>query len=118
MNIAPLMQEARIILGRALLAQNKLDEAERVFRAAIDDPLPTPAALAWGNNGLGEISVRKGQSAEAAKRFSDAVRSDGEYASAVTARAGRIKAETAANTLQVDGTVRTLFPTGSDDCKW
>ena len=109
LNVAPLMQEARIILARALLAQNKLDEAERVFRAAIDDSLPTPSALAWGNTGLAEIHLRKGQPAEAAKRFNDAVRADGEYASAVAARAGRIKAETAANTLQIDGTVRTFI---------
>jgi TolA-binding protein len=90
------MQEARILLARALLAQNKADEAEREFRAALDETLPTPATLAWGNVGLGEISLRKGQAADAARRFNEAVRADAEYASTLAARAGRIKAEAAA----------------------
>jgi hypothetical protein len=105
----PNFQEARIILARALLAQNRLDEAEKLFRAALDEPLPTAAALAWGNIGLGEIALRKGQAAEAAKRFNDAVRADAEYGSSLAARAGRIKAETAANSLQVDGAARTFI---------
>jgi tetratricopeptide (TPR) repeat protein len=96
---APRMQEARILLARVQLAQNKQDEAEKEFRAALDESLPTPATLAWGSIGLGEIALRKGQAAEAARRFSEGVRADAEYASTTTARAGRIKAETAANAL-------------------
>jgi len=106
---APNMQEARIIRARALLSQNRIDEAEKLFRSVFEETLPTPAALAWGNIGLGEISLRKGQAAEAAKRFNDAVRADAEYASSLAARAGRIKAETAANTLQVDSSIRTFI---------
>ncbi|MGH9874771.1 MAG: tetratricopeptide repeat protein [Pyrinomonadaceae bacterium] len=105
----PSLQEARIILARALLGQNRTDDAEKLFRQALDEPLPTSATLAWGNIGLGEIALRKGQAAEAAKRFNDAVRADAEYASSLAARAGRIKAETAANSLQVDGAVRTFI---------
>jgi len=110
---APSLQEARIILARSLLAQNKLDEAEREFRAALDDKLPTPSTLVWGNVGLGEISFRRGQFAESAKRFSDAVRTEAEYistqgqrnealrtnaeyAARLAARLGRIKAEAGA----------------------
>lgn len=106
--VAPHLQEAGIILARALLGQNKTDEAEKLFRSALDEPLPTAATLAWANIGLGESSLKKGQAAEAAKRFNDAVRADAEYASALVARAGRIKAETAANTLQIDAAVRTF----------
>jgi hypothetical protein len=105
---APDMQEARIILGRALLGQNRIDDAEKLFRLALEETLPTPASLAWANIGLGEISLRKGQAAEAAKRFNDAVRADADYASSLVARAGRIRAETAANSLPVDGAVRTF----------
>lgn len=105
---APLMQEARILLGRAFLGQNRNDEAEKIFRAALDDPLPNPGTLAWANIGLGEIALKKGQPAEAARRFNDAVRADAEYASSLVARAGRIRAEVAANTLQVDGGVKTF----------
>lgn len=90
------MIEARILLGRALLAQNKMDEAEKEFRAALDESLPTPATLAWGNIGLGEIALRKGQAGAAARYFNEAVRADAEYPSTLAARAGRIKAEAAA----------------------
>jgi tetratricopeptide (TPR) repeat protein len=105
----PNLQEARIILARALLGQNRTDDAEKLFRLALEEPLPTSATLAWGNIGLGEVALRKGQAAEAAKRFNEAVRVDAEYGSSLAARAGRIKAETAANTLQVDGAVRTFI---------
>lgn len=97
LTISPRMQEARILLARAQLAQNKVEEAEKEFRAVLDERLPTPFALAWGNIGLGEISLRKGQAAEAARRFNDAVRAEADYASTLAARTGRIKAEAAAN---------------------
>lgn len=108
--IAPRLQEARILLARALLAQNRSDEAERLFRAALDEPLPTAATLAWANIGLGEIALKKGQAAEAAKRFNDAVRADAEYASSLFARSGRIRAEAAtANAPAVDESVRAFI---------
>jgi hypothetical protein len=109
LGVAPNMQEARIVLARALLGQNKIDEAEKLFHAATEETLPTPASLAWGNIGLGEISLRKNQAAEAAKRFNEAVRADNEYGSSLAARAGRIKAETAANTLQIDPAVKAFI---------
>jgi tetratricopeptide (TPR) repeat protein len=105
---SPHMQEASINLARALLGQNRVDEAEKLFGALLELPLPTPAAIAWANIGLGEISLKKGQPAEAARRFNDAVRADAEYASSLAARNGRIRAETAANTLQVDPAIRTF----------
>jgi hypothetical protein len=93
----PQMQEARIFLARALLAQNKLDEAEKLFRAALDDPLPTPSSMAWASIGLGLISAQKGQPAEAARRFNEAVRIEGDYPTSVLARFERIKAEQTTN---------------------
>ena len=105
---APHLQEATIVLARALLGQNRIDEAERLFQAALAEPLPTPITFAWANVGLGEINLRKGQNAEAVKRFNDAVRADAEYAASLAARAGRIKAETATNTLQVDPAIRAF----------
>lgn len=109
LSVTPHSQEARIILARALLGQNRNDEAEKLFLGVLAEPLPTPFTLAWANAGLGEISLKKGQAAEAAKRFNDAVRADAEYAASLAARAGRIKAETASNTLQVDGAVRAFI---------
>lgn len=91
-----LKDEARIVLARALLEQNKQAEAEKEFRTALESPLPTPATLAWANIGMGEIALRRNQAAEAAKRFDEAVRADAEYASTLAARAARIKAEASA----------------------
>ena len=105
---APQLQEAGIILARALLGQNRVDEAEKLFRSLLETPLPSPAAIAWANIGLGEISLKKGQAPEAARRFNDAVRAEAEYASSLAARNGRIRAETAANTLPVDPAIRSF----------
>jgi hypothetical protein len=107
---APRMQEARIVFARALLAQSKTDEAEREFKQLAGERLPTPAALAWSNIGLGEIALKRGQAAEAARAFNDAVRADAEYGSTVSARAARIRADAAANsTPAVDESVRTFI---------
>jgi hypothetical protein len=107
---SPRMQEARIVFARALLAQNKTDEAEREFRQLAGERLPIPAALAWSSIGLGEIALRRGQAAEAARNFNDAVRADAEYASTVYARAARIRAEAAANaTPAIDESARTFI---------
>jgi hypothetical protein len=96
--IAPSLQEARILLARALLAAGRVDEAEREFRTVLDDALPSPVALGWASEGLGEVALRKGQSADAVRRFTEAARAEGEYASTLAARLNRIKAETTANT--------------------
>lgn len=96
LTVSPRMQEARILLARVLLAQNKNDEAEREFRALTEERLPIPAALAWSSFGLGEIAMRRGQAKDAARLFNQAVRDDAEYGSTLTARASRIRAEAAA----------------------
>lgn len=106
---APRLQEARILLARALLGQNKLDEAEKLFRASLDEPLPFTATLAWANIGLGEIALKKNQPAEAAKRFNDAVFASRDYPSSLAARAARIRAEAVANTAPpIDDSVRAF----------
>jgi tetratricopeptide (TPR) repeat protein len=89
----PQLQEARTWLGRALLEQNKLDEAEREFRAALDWPLPTAATLAWTHIGLGEIALRRRQPADAARRFDEAAAVGADYASALAARSARLRPE-------------------------
>jgi hypothetical protein len=108
--MAPRLQDARVLLGRALLGQNKIEEAEKIFRAELDEALPTPLTLAWSSIGLAEISLKRGQQAEAAKRFNDAVRADAEYASSLAARAGRIRAESVnAGTPPVDDAARAFI---------
>ena len=109
-NAFPRLQEARILLARALLSQNKIEEAEKLFTAALNDPLPTTSTLAWANIGLGEISLKRGQSAEAAKRFNDAVIASRDYPSSLVARASRIRAEAAANNAPaIDESAKTFI---------
>jgi len=105
---APRMQEARIMLARVLLAENKTDEAEREFRKAADERLPTPATLAWSAIGLGEIALRRGQASDAARNFNEAVRADAEYGSTVAARAGRLRAEATAP-LPIDESAKAFI---------
>ena len=107
LTVAPQLQDARILLGRALLAQNKLDETERVFRQLLDEALPTPLTIAWANIGLGQISAKKGQGADAARRFGDAVRAEADYATSLAARAERIRAEGA--TAPLDETIKAFI---------
>ena len=106
---APDMQEARILFARALLAQSKMDEAERELRRLSEERLPTPGTLAWSAIGLGEIALRRGQAKEAAKLFTDAVRADAEYASSLNARAARIRAEAVAGAGSIDESAKTFI---------
>jgi hypothetical protein len=65
----PRFQEAQIILlARSLLGQNRIEDSEKLFRSALEEPLPFTATLAWANIGLGEIAMKRNQAAEAAKR--------------------------------------------------
>jgi hypothetical protein len=107
---APRFQDARFLLARALLGQNKLEEAEQISRALLEEPLPFTASLAWANIVLGEIAMKRNQAAEAAKRFNDAVIASRDYPSSLAARAARIRAEAAANAAPaVDDAARTFI---------
>lgn len=107
--MSPRLQEARIVLARALLAENKTDEAEREFKQLAAEPLPIPAALAWSSFGLGEIALRRGQGVEASRDFTEAIRADAEYASTLAARAARIRAESGVGTTPpIDESAKTF----------
>ncbi len=103
------LQEARIVLGRALLAQNKNDEAEKEFKQLLNERLPTPSALAWASIGLGEIALRRGQAAEASRNFTDAIRADAEYAATLNARAERIRAESSGAAPPIDESAKNFI---------
>lgn len=108
LSAAPNMQEARVLFARALLAQGKIDEAEREFRRLAEERLPTPGTLAWSAVGLGEIALRKGQAKDAARLFTEAVRADAEYASSLNARAARLRAEAAAGAPPIDESAKAF----------
>ncbi|HUR99253.1 MAG TPA: tetratricopeptide repeat protein [Pyrinomonadaceae bacterium] len=81
--------DVRVLLGRSLLAQGKNGEAEREFRAVLEEKLPSPRSLAWANVGLADVVSKNGQAAQAAKFASDAIAADAEYGASLAARAVR-----------------------------
>ena len=88
----PRFDDARILLARSYLAQNKTTDAEREFRAVLDERLPNARSLAWANLGLGEINLKIGQRAQAAAFFGEAIKADGEYGATLAARQARSSA--------------------------
>lgn len=106
LSISPRFDDARVWLARTLLAQNKNAEAEKEFRAALEEKLPTARTLAWANAGLGEISLKTNQNAQAAKYYEEAIKADAEYGATLLARTGRIKAASATN---IDESVKSFF---------
>ncbi|MBC7900462.1 MAG: hypothetical protein H7070_10465, partial [Saprospiraceae bacterium] len=85
----PRFDDVRVLLGRSLLAQNKNADAEREFRAVLDEKLPSSRSLAWANVGLGEIAAKSGPSAAAVKFAEAAILADAEYGASLAARAVR-----------------------------
>jgi tetratricopeptide (TPR) repeat protein len=106
LKINPRFDEARMWLGRALLAQEKTAEAEREFRAVIEEKLPSAQSLAWANVGLGEAALKTNQSSQASTFFNEAIKADAEATATFNARIGRNK--TQANAA-IDETIRTFF---------
>jgi tetratricopeptide (TPR) repeat protein len=102
----PRFDDARTWLARALLAQGKTSDAEREFRAVLDEKLPTARSLGWANAGLGEIALKAGQNAQAAKFFEEAINIDAEYGATLAARQGRNKANVSTT---VDESVKAFF---------
>jgi tetratricopeptide (TPR) repeat protein len=102
----PRFDDARIWLARSLAAQNKSNEAEKEFRAVLNEALPTARSLAWANLGLGELALKGNQATQAAQFFNEAIKASGEYGATLTARAGLIRAGSAST---IDETVRAFF---------
>jgi len=82
----PRFDDLRILLARSLLAQNKTAEAEREFRAVLDEKLATPRSLAWANVGLAETAARSNQNDAALKFAEAAIMADAEYGASLAVR--------------------------------
>jgi tetratricopeptide (TPR) repeat protein len=102
----PNFDDVRILLARSLLALNRNAEAEREFRAALDEKLPTPRTLAWANLGLAETSFRGNQTAQAVKFAEEAIRADSDYGASLAARLLRNKVNASSS---VPEDVKTYF---------
>ncbi len=98
--------DVRILLGRSLLALGRNAEAEKEFRAVLDEKLPASRSLAWANVGLGEIAAKAGQNAAAAKFAEEAILADAEYGASLAARTLRNRLNIAAAN---DESVKAFF---------
>lgn len=102
----PNFDEAKMWLGRTLLAQNKTAEAEKEFQSALAESLPTLNTLGWANVGLGEIALKSNQMDKAAKYFEEAIRADTEYGATLAARIGMKKTN---QNSGIDEGIRSFF---------
>lgn len=102
----PRFDDVRILMARSLLGQNKNSDAEREFRAVLDEKLPTARSLAWANVGLADVASKGGQNAQAAKFAEEAIKADGEYGASLAARAIRNKANASS---PADESVKAFF---------
>lgn len=82
----PRSDDLRVLLARALLAQNKNTDAEKEFRAVLDEKLPTSRSISWANVGLAEAASRANQKDTAIKYAETAIIADGEYGASLAAR--------------------------------
>jgi len=82
----PRFDDVRILLGRSLLGLNRNADAEKEFRAVLDEKLPTSRSIAWALVGLAETASRANQNDQALKFASDAIKADGEYGAGLAAR--------------------------------
>lgn len=102
----PRFDDLRVLLGRSLLAQGKTAEAEKEFRAVLDEKLPSARNLAWANVGLAEVAAKTNQTDAVTRYIDAAILADAEYGASLAARAlrSRLNISTA-----IDPAVKTYF---------
>jgi tetratricopeptide (TPR) repeat protein len=103
---APTLQA---LLGRALLAQKKNDEAAKVFDDALKaEPLPIQA-YGLAHFGLAELAMQQNKFDAAAKHFRFAAAADLDAATTIAARDGALKAERGANAVKIPDDIRAFL---------
>ncbi len=102
----PRFDDVRVLLARSLLAQGKTAEAEREFRAILEEKLPTSRSIAWSNVGLADIASKNGQAAQVVRHAVAAIEADAEYGASLAARVIRNRSKTASAT---DESVKGFF---------
>lgn len=102
----PRFDEVRIFLGRALLAQNKNAEAEKEFRAVLEERSPAARSIGWANVGLAQSAAASKQNDIALKFAETAIIGDADFGSSFAARNLRNKL---GSNPAVDAGVKAFF---------
>lgn len=87
----PRFDDVRVLLGRSLLALNRTADAEKEFKAVLDEKLPTSRSIGWALVGLADAASRNNQPGQAITFASEAIRADAEYGASLAARAIRTR---------------------------
>lgn len=102
----PRFDDLRILLARSLLAQNKNADAEREFKAVLEEKLPAARSLAWANVGLAEVASKSNQNDVALKFAETAIAIDAEYGASFAARNLRSKLSSSS---ALDASIKAFF---------
>lgn len=103
---APTLQA---LLGRALLAQKKNDEAAKIFNEVLKaEPLPIQA-YGWAHLGLAELATQRNSFAEAARHYRFAAAADLDAATTIAARDGALKAERGSGAIKIPEDIRAFL---------
>ena len=99
----------KALLGRALLAQKKSDEAAKFFDDALKaEPLPIQA-YGLAHFGLAELAMQQNKFDAAAKHYRFAAAADLDAATTIAARDGALKAERGANAVKIPDDIRAFL---------
>lgn len=101
----PEFDEARILLARSLLGQNKLTEAQVEYEKVLASKLPGPQSLAWAELGLGDVAAKSGRTQEAKDRYRKAISADAEYGTTL----GAVRGLLAVGANATDDSVKAFF---------
>jgi len=97
------------LLGRALLAQKKNDEAAKIFNDALKaEPLPIQA-YGWAQMGLAELAMQQNKFPEASRHYRFAAAADLDAATTIAARDGALKAERGASAVKIPEDIRAFL---------
>ncbi len=109
LKVTPNAPTLQALLGRALLAQKKTDEASAVFNEVLKSPIVTIQAYGLANLGLAEIALQQNKFAEAAQLYRFASMSDFDAETTIAARDGALKAERGANAVKIPEDIRAFL---------
>ena len=97
------------LLGRALLALKKNDEAAKMFNDALKaEPLPIQA-YGWSHFGLADLAIQQNKFDEAALHYRFAAAADLDATMTIAARDGALKAERGANAVKIPEDIRSFL---------
>jgi len=102
----PRFDEVRIYLGRALLALNRNAEAEKEFKAVLEERSPTARSIGWANVGLAQTAAAANQNDQALKFAETAIVTDSDFGASFAARNLRSKI---GSNAAIDASVKTFF---------